>query len=270
MSKHLFFIFYFLFSIFRFSFAGDNSPLGARSAAMANASVMFADVWSVQNNQAGLGFMKKISTGVFYETRFMLNELATNAAAVVIPIKSGTFGVSVSNFGCSLYSENKYGLSFGKSFGKIFSAGIQMDYLTTKISNDYENKNILAAEVGIQTKPLKNFTIGAHIFNPTRTRIAIYNDERIPTIIRFGFDYKFSEKVFIAVETEKDIDRKGNIKAGIEYCPITQFYLRAGVTNNLSCFGIGVNFKRFQLDISSSFHSVLGISSQVGLSYEFE
>ena len=31
-------------------------PLGARSWGLANASVTLEDIWSIQNNQAGLGF----------------------------------------------------------------------------------------------------------------------------------------------------------------------------------------------------------------------
>ncbi|MEK6615445.1 MAG: hypothetical protein AABZ32_04945 [Bacteroidota bacterium] len=252
------------------AFASDNSPLGSRSSGIGNASVSLSDLWSVQNNQAGLGFVKKINAGVFYQNQFALKELSTKAFAFTLPVKSGTFGLCVSNFGYSLYSENKYGLSFGKSFGEKISAGISMDYLSTNIS-EYGKKKSFVAEIGIQAKPIKNLTMGVHIFNPTRTKLASYNDERIPTIMRLGFDYKFSEKVFVALETEKDIEKKGMVKAGLEYKLIKELYLRAGVSTNpsLSCFGIGINLKQFRLDISSAYHSTLGFSPQVGLIYQF-
>lgn len=251
--------------------ASDNTPLGARSSGIANASVSLADVWSVQNNQAGLGFVRNISAGVYYDNRFMLKELSMRAGAFAFPVKGGTFGLCISNFGYSLYSENKYGLAFGKAFGDKLSAGIQMDYLTTKIS-EYGTKSVPAAEFGIMAKPLKNLTIGVHIFNPTKAKLASYNDERIPTILRLGLNYKFSEKVFLAGETEKDIDKKAIVKFGMEYRPIKELYLRAGVATNptLSCFGIGVALKNLRLDLSTTYHSVFGISPQIGLNYIFE
>ena len=247
--------------------ASDNSP---RSSGIGSASVSLTDMWAVQNNQAGLGFIKITTAGISYQNQFLLKELSTKSFACAFPIKSGTFGISISNFGYSLYSENKIGLGFGKSFGEKIAVGISMDYFRTSIS-EYGNKNYFAAEIGIQAKPFKNLTLGAHLFNPTRTKFTSYNDERIPTIMRLGLDYKFSEKIFIALETEKDIEKKTTVKAGIEYELIKKVYLRAGISTHpsLSCFGIGINLKQFKLDISSTYHSTLGSSPQIGLIYEF-
>ena len=251
--------------------ATDNSPLGSRSAGMGNVSVSLFDVWSVQNNQAGLGFQRTFAGGIAYENPFLVKELSTRALGLAVPVKGGTFGVLVSNFGYSLYRENKAGLSFGKAFGEKISAGISVDYFGTAIS-EYGKKNSFTAEMGILAKPLKNLTLGAHIFNPLRTKILEYSDERIPTILRLGFNYKFSEKVFVAVETEKDIAKKSMVKAGLEYKPIRVLYLRAGVASNpsLSCFGMGISMNQFRLDISSTYHSTLGFSPQVSLIYQLE
>lgn len=251
--------------------ASDNSPLGSRSSGIGNASVSLADLWAVQNNQAGLGFVKEINAGAYYQNQFMLEELSTKAFAFSLPVKSGTFGISISSFGYSLFSQNKYGLAFGKAFGDKISAGVMMDYIETNIA-EYGKKGMPVAEAGLLAKPIKNFTIGVHIFNLTKTKLTTYNDERSPTIMRIGADYRFSNKVFIALETEKDIDKKAIVKAGLEYNPIKELYLRAGVSTNpsLSCFGIGVNLKQFKLDLSSTYHSTFGFSPQVGLMYKFE
>jgi hypothetical protein len=258
-------------SYFTFCFAGsDNFPIGARSAGIANTSVTLFDIWSVHHNQAGLGFVTKAGAGAYYENRFLVKELSLKGGVIAYPIKAGTFGVSVSSFGYANYSESKFGLAFGKAFGEKFSAGIQLDYLTTHIGENYGKHGAVAGEIGIQAKPLKNLTIGAHLFNPTRAKLADYSNERTPTIIRLGLDYKFSDKVFVAVETEKDIDHKPVFKAGLEYTPSEVLYLRAGISTNpsLSSFGFGLKLKQFRLDFASSFHSVLGYTPQVGVMYE--
>jgi hypothetical protein len=256
---------------FKVALAQDNTPLGARSSGLGNASVSLSDTWSVQNNQAGLGFVKEINAGVYYQNQFMLKELGTKAFAFARPVKGGTFGVSLSNFGYSLFSQSKYGLAFGKAFADKISAGVMIDYMQTNIS-EYGKKGSLIAEAGIQAKPIKDLTIGLHVFNLTRTKLADYNDERIPTIMRLGADYKFSDKVFVALETEKDIDKKAMFKAGLEYKPVKELYLRAGISTNpsLSCFGIGINLKQFRLNLSSTYHSTFGFSPQMGLIYQFD
>lgn len=256
-----------------FSKAGnENLPLGARSSGMGNASVSLSDVWSAHHNQAGLGFLRDFSAGAYYENRFLIKELSIKGGVAALPVKGGTFGLCISNFGYSLYHENKYSLSFAKAFGDKLSAGIAMDYLTTKIGEGYGSKGVLAAEFGIQAKPLKGLTIGAHVFNPTRAKLADYNNERLPTVIRFGGDYNFSDKVKVAVETEKDIAQKAIFKAGIEYKPVKELYLRAGIGTNptLTSFGFGLNLKSIQIDVSANYHQTLGFSPQIGLTYIFK
>ncbi len=267
------FAFLFAFLICCATYAGNENPsIGARSSGMGNASVSFGDVWSAHHNQAGLGFVRDISAGAYYENRFLLKEISVKGGVVAVPIKAGTFGLAISNFGYSLYSENKYSLSFAKTFGDKLSFGVAMDYLTTKIAEGYGSKGVLAAEFGIQAKPLKGLTIGAHVFNPTRSKLADYNDERLPTIIRFGGDYNFSDKVTVALETEKDISQKAIFKAGIEYKPVKELYLRVGVGTNptLTSFGFGINLKNFKIDVSGNYHQTLGISPQLGLTYIFK
>ena len=250
----------------------ENFPIGSRSAAMGNASVSLSEAWSAQHNQAGLGFVRDISTGVYYENRFLLKELSIKGAVLAVPVKGGTFGLCITNFGYSLYSENKYSLSFAKAFGDKLSAGIAMSCLTTKIAEGYGSKNVFAAELGLQTKPLKDLTIGVHIFNPTRSKLAEYNNERIPTIIRLGVNYNFSDKVLLAVETEKDIAQRSIFRAGIEYKAVKQLYLRSGISTGptLSSFGFGLNLNNFKIDISANYHQTLGISPQLSLTYTFK
>jgi len=258
---------------------GDNFDIGARSAGMANASVTISDLWSVHHNQAGLARLEKIAAGIYYENKFLLSELGLKAAAVAIPVGDdqgtrGVFGISMSFFGYSLYNDTKVGLAYSKSFGDKFSAGIQLDYLSTRIGGDFDygKKGSVVVEGGIQAQLSDNLSIGAHLFNPTRAKIADYDDERVPTIIRIGVDYTFSEKVFVSIETEKDIDFKPVYKAGLEYRAIEELYLRAGISTNptLNTFGFGLNLKQFTFDFAFSIHQVLGFSPQLSLTYKLK
>jgi hypothetical protein len=258
-----------LLMVLRVQAGTEDYPIGARSAAVGNASVTFSDVWSAHHNQAGLGFVRDISAGVHYENRFLMKEISVRGAAVALPIRAGTFGLCITSFGNPNYNENKYSLSFAKSFGDKLSGGIAINYHTTRIAEGYGSSGTAVAEAGFLAKPVKNLSIGAHVFNPTRSKAAEYNDERLPTIIRLGAGYSFSDKVIVAIEAQKDISRKANFKAGIEYKAVKELYLRIGISTEpvQSSFGFGVNLKSFKADISASYHPVLGISPALSLSY---
>jgi hypothetical protein len=264
----------FLFFAIQLSSAADNYPVGARSGGVANASVTFSDVWSTYHNQAGLAYLKNITAGTYFENRFLVSQLGLRSIALAIPTtKSGVFGVSGTFFGYEQYSEKKGGLAYAKMFGEKVSAGVQLDYLSTFINDElYGSRNTFAVEAGILTEPLKNFKVGAHIFNPNRAKLASYGDERVPVIMRIGASYKFSEKVLLSSEMEKDIDYKNIFKAAFEYHPVDIFYLRGGIASNpsLSCFGFGLKLKEFLVDMSAQYHEVLGFTPQFSLGYEFK
>ncbi len=248
----------------------DNYPFGGRAAGMGNAAVTLYDPWAVSHNQAGLAQMENSAAGVYFENRFLVQELSLGAGAFILPTHSGVFGASFTYFGFELYNESKVGLAYARGFGERFSAGIQLNYHNTYIAEDYGNKGALTVEMGAIYHIVKGLSIGAHIFNPTRAKIAEFADERIPTIFRTGLSYEFSQKVMVVVETEKSINHDPVFKFGIEYHITEPFYIRGGIGTNptSNSFGFGLELGKLKVDLASSFHHVLGYSPQVSFLYE--
>ena len=260
---------------------GENYAIGARSAAMGNASVTLSDIWSIHHNQAGLAGIKEPVVGIHYENRFGLKELSLKAAVFALPLPGAggnVIGLSMTSFGYSSYNDMKIGLAYGKQFGDKYSVGLQLDYLQTSIGNDYGSKSSVAVEAGLQAEILEDLRVGVHIFNPTRTRMLEYTIqdkaviERMPTIMRFGINYAFSDKVNVTLETEKDVFFKAIFKGGIEYHPIDLLYLRGGLSSDpvYNSFGFGLDMSGFRLDFAASKHQILGYTTQISLRYNFE
>ncbi len=246
-----------------------NDMIGARSAGMGGYNVTLSDVWSTNNNQAGLGFLEDLSGGIYYENRFLLKETSYKAGAFVMPVKSGAFGISVTSFGFELYNETKAGLSYGQRFGDKFSMGVQLNYLNTKLTQEYGSKTSITGAVGLIAKLSKELSLGVHVYNPTRAKLAEYDNERVSTIMKLGLDYRFSDKVMMAVSTEKDVDFSAIVNVGIEYHITEILYLRGGVSTNPTkyAFGFGMQLKDFKVDLSSSFHQTLGITPGISIIY---
>lgn len=263
-----------VFFVFLVSFASvrsENWPTGARSSGMGNAAVTLKDLWASTNNQGALGFLEKKAIGFHYENRFAVSEFSLKSFSGIMPVKAGTFALSVNHFGYSKYSETKIGFGFGKKLSEKFSFGIQIDYLNTYISNLYGNKGTIAAELGFLAEPFENFFIGGHIFNPTKSEIADYNSEKIPTVMKLGMGYNFDDKVYLSIETEKDLMYNPVFKSGLEFYLVENLLLRAGISTNptQNTFGIGYILKNFRVDFAFSTHRDLGMSPHFSLCYNF-
>lgn len=250
-------------------FAGDNPPLGARSAGMAGCGVAFRnDLWGVQNNAAILAFKEKMQVGVFHENRFLIPGLGSNALALAMPTKPGVFCLSIHALSLqNLYLANKLAFGFAKSFGTKISASVQLDWVYTRFGNNYGAASTAAAELGIYAEPIKNLSLGFHLFNPTRSQLNGDSEQRLPTVTRLGGTYTFSQKLLLSLEVEKDILYKPVVRSGIEYHPAEFFFIRIGAASNpgLTSFGFGLQLKQFRLDLASSFHQQLGFSPSIGL-----
>lgn len=271
MSKYLFLI---LFLCFTTSFAWAQNTLqsvGGRSAAMGRTGVANSDFWSVNNNQAGLGFMEKSGVGFYYHNLYLVNDLNYNQLSAVLKTYRGGFGVNVSYFGYGQYNEKKIGLAYGMQLGKRFSVGAQLDYLNTYIAQNYGSKGVVTFEVGVMAKITDDVTMGAHVFNPISAKLAEYDDERIPTLLSLGLNWDLSNDFTAAVEAQSDMDHPLILKAGLEYNIMDLLYVRIGLSNNpnVFTFGAGLYYKGFRLDFSSSMHQVLGYSPQMSAQYLF-
>ena len=264
----------FVFTTFLFSSIisfGQFETSGARSSALGGNSITQHDVFSVQNNQAGLGFVKTTSVGAFFENRFLVKQLNHSSFLAAIPVKKGTFGISYNGFGYTQFKQDKFGIAYGILLSENFSVGVQLNYHSLRLGDIYGKTNALTAALGFQGKLSKQVTVAAHVLNPNRTKLADYNNERMPSAIKLGIQYAYSEKLNLQLEADKNSNSKLNFKGGVEYMPAQDFYLRFGVTSNPNLFSFGTGFKinSIKIDISSSYHSVLGFSPQVALHSTF-
>lgn len=250
---------------------GINGQGGGRSAGMSNSTVAVSDPWSVFNNQAGLASLKTASAGFYYENRFLMKELDYKAAFFAYPLREGTFATSISHYGFGAWNESKAGLAYARSFGKYFMAGAQLDYIHIGKEEPYGNRNTITFEAGIISKLTTRLSLGAHIFNPVNASISKMTDEKLTAVLRFGAVYSVSEKFIITAEAEKEIDHQLCFKSGFEYHAYEALRIRAGVNTGLSSFsfGAGINYRKFLLDFSASYHQVLGFSPQSSLTYIF-
>ena len=251
--------------------SGGNETQGARSMALGGATVTLTDVWSTTNNPGALGLVNQSSFAIGYENRFFLPEAGLKSLAVAMPLGQATVGLVGHSYGYGGYADNRIGLSYARKLSDYISLGVQLNYVQARIGDVYGSRSTLVAEIGLLIMPTDKIRIGAHLYNPTRSRLADFNDERIPTSLRLGGQYFFSDIVNLSIELDKDTDLPLNIKSGIEYRPADPIFLRIGFATAQSnfAFGVGYEWQALRADVGASWNQNLGYSSALSVQYAF-
>ena len=243
---------------------------GARFTSLASAGVSLKDVWSIQQNQAGLAAIKNIIVAIAVEKPFAGYELSTQSAIFVVPIEKNVFGASFQNYGFASYSQQRVGFAFARSFGPRLAAALDFNYHSVKIQG-YSSSRAYSVEAGMQYQLNKNLTLGAHAANSNQGSFEGEANAGIPTRFQVGGSYLFSEKVLMAVTVEKVIGYSIDNKFGLEYQLLDLLALRAGISTNpfKHYAGFGINYHKLKMDVATASQPVLGYSPQIAMSYEF-
>jgi hypothetical protein len=268
--------------------AQGNGPAGhgARAVALGNASATLnQEVWAVANNAAGLGTLTRPTAGAHLENRYLIASLNVVAAAVALPLGTvepaaagqparasrGVVGAEVQRFGGALYQEVRLGAAYGYRLGAV-SVGGRLDVLQVSFQ-DLGSRRTMAASLGGQADVVpERLSFGVYLYNLNQARLASYQDERVPTVLRAGLAYRPSRQVLLLAETEKDIEHDAGLKAGLEYLPLPAVALRAGYASlsRQTTGGVGVRAGNFQFDYAAGWHSALGLSQFLSVSLQWD
>ena len=276
--------------------AQGNGPgvRGARAAALGNASVALAgEAWSMGNNVAGLAEIQRPTVGFYAENRYFSPALNVGSLTVALPVgrqpalpaaavdgttaapavaarahaRHGVVAFEAQRFGGVLYNETRLGAGYGYRFGQI-SLGGRVDVLQVSIEG-LGSRRVLLGTLGGQIEVVpQRLSFGASLYNLSQTRLASYQNERVPTVLKAGLAYRPSGQVTLLVETEKDVERDANFKAGLEYRPVPLLAARLGLATltGQASAGIGVLAGSFQLDYAAAFQQALGFSQHLSIS----
>lgn len=231
-------------------------------------SRQFKDAFSFTGNLGALGAKKKFSAGIYSERRFMLKDLSSYSAAVVLPAGAGNFGLKGNYFGGQLYNEALLGLAYARELGSKVAVGIQFNYVSLTAAG-YGSASAVNVDAGAIIHLSPQLAAGVQVYNPVGTTWAKEGVERLPAVYTAGIGYDVSKQVFIGLEAEKTDGLPFGINAGLQYAVAANLIARAGVRSATSVYylGFGVQLKHFRLDATASIHPYLGTTPGLLLLY---
>lgn len=249
----------------------EKYPSGARALALSNAVVSIPDVWGTFHNQATLATLNTFSAGVFFESRFMVDEFSHTAGTFVLPAKPGTFGISFSQFGKGTFKEHQFGLAYARLFGKKLAAAVQFDYFSARFPENESARGFATFEAGALFRASEQISLGAHLFNPVQAAIKTGSGlQKMPAVVRFGGHYQFPEMVLVALEAEQQINGPLLVKSGIEFMPVKNLALRFGVSGKPVNYTAGIGYRTGKIitDIGFGYHGNLGVTPSISVQIE--
>lgn len=253
-------------------FASENYFAGARSVALSNAFVSISDPWSTFHNQATLANLENFSAGIFYESKFMVDELSLAAGTANLPVLRGTLGLSFYQLGQGSFKESKIGMAYARKLSERLNAALQIDYFLNRFPENDKAFHFPTFEMGIAYQATSELTLGIHLFNPVKNGFkTYYGKENMPMILRLGGHYEFSDRVLISAEMQKNSDVAAIVKTGLEFLPLENLALRFGVSGRPLQYtaGIGYRFGKIVTDIAFSYHGNLGFTPSLSLYFTY-
>lgn len=259
-----------LFSVAMMQAQTLRRPVAAPYTGLGAYSLNHVDVFSFTANQAALAQLESSAAGAYGERRFLLNELNNYSAVAGIATKKGNFGVKAGYSGFADYNETQLGLAYARKLGAKIDVGVQFNYNGISIPT-YENASAISFEIGTVLHLSDKLHAGIHANNPVGGKFGKEQQEKLSSVYAVGFGYDASEKFFISCEIEKEEDRPINVNAGFQYKLIPQLLVRAGMSSATSTVwaGVGLTLKSFRIDLTSAFHSQLGVTPGLLLLFNF-
>jgi len=247
---------------------GDNNQVGAREAALANASVAIISPFSVFHNQAAMARFKNIAIAVDYRQPYLIDGFSSKALAFVIPTSLSNFAVGIQQKGIPGYSESRFGLSMARTLGNRVSVGIQFNYFMIDFPEQGSHRGTFLIEFGMLYQTSDNLSIGLHIFNPSRASIESLNfKSELPVSATAGIALKPSANLVFVSAVAFSLDNPLNVRMGIEYQFSDSFFFRGGLSGKpvRHSAGIGYKCRNFCVDFAIVHHETLGYTPSISL-----
>lgn len=176
-------------------------------------------------------------------------------------------GLGIEHSATDIYTEQRFRLAYGRRLTEAFYLGGSADVLRVS-AQEYGSNTMATFGLSLLARALPDVWIGAKIQNPLQQKIG---EDLVPTVLRIGASWTPSELLMMTFETEKDLERKALVKAGLEYRPVPAVVIRAGVrSNEVARIGFGAGFRlknQLAIDLASEWHPSLGLTPSAMISW---
>ena len=234
---------------------------GVRSFALGNIRAV-GDDWL---NPATISFTAGKQLGLSVFNRFQMSELNTANLYYIHPNKYLDAGFRLTTFGYEDYRILQLQGSFSKKIIPNLAIGILLNYRNTLSRWEDDSQSSFSSGLGVYYRLNE------------QVDLALLGENLLCTSKQetwrwlAGVQYHASGSVVLCLEAGYDQTKLFRFSAGADYTVLEQFHIRSGYdsVHGMPSFGVGYAWNHWRVDVGFLFHSVLGMSSVIGVEYGF-
>ncbi|GET29956.1 hypothetical protein [Prolixibacter sp. SD074] len=248
----------------------DFAESDSYSISVGGASVTLQTPFAAFYNQAGLAGLEKLSAAVYYQQRYMTSDFAEMSGVFCLPLRTGTFALSVWQTGITGYHQNRFGLAFAKKLGPRLSGGLQFSYYMMDFPENGTARGVVLFEMGARYEFPGKQTLGVHLFNPFDSHITSnINQRTIPPELKIGAEFPIGGQLKTFVATSGDWSGNWMLHGGFDFQPHEHFSLRGGISGKPLNYAVGIGYRWnfLQTGLAVLHRDVLGYSPSISLTF---
>ncbi|MDP7421553.1 MAG: PorV/PorQ family protein [bacterium] len=251
--------------------------IGARALGMGGAFVAVADdPTTIYWNPSGLPEIDSMALSAMHLTPFQMDS-SHDFVTTVFPLgevstwgmyylRASTPDIPITQLGTDglpdivEYAKNDRNLlafSYGRKFGKRFSAGFTLKYLSEKLSN--AKATAWGSDIGFLFQASSSLKLGFAVQDVTETLISwnTGHSDTVPQRYTFGLSGKLLEdKLTLALDANIMKQRPSEWHLGSEYVFANMLSVRAGLDARKLTAGLGFRFGRWEMDYAFENHDL--------------
>ncbi len=242
----------------------------ARSESLGRSMSVLGESSTIFGNPATSLSSKKSLATLGAQTRFLLTDIQFLQVGAIFRPQKQSLGFSAQYVGTQDFRKWTINGQYARKLFEKLDAGVRLRGGQLALSGGYGSRFSFDADLGINATFNSKLSFGALLQNLLQFRAD--EQEQAGTLIRIGAAYAPSKKVKMNAEIQQDFNTGLGFNAGVEYLPNANFSFRLGVRTNpiTPSFGIGyVVNNRFMIDSFASYHTLLGVSTGLNLSWFF-
>lgn len=254
--------------LFPFFLQADDLYLyhSARSLALGKATVAQNAEWD--SPASLITFENRLGCLIGYQNNYFMKQLSTYRLGLSYRFDWLESRVQLSRFGYETYNETLLSLNLSKQLSEHWLIGIRLNGLVIQYPEG-KRSSYLSPEAALSFF-FTRWGIAAHVAN---LRYTVWQRGEsvsvLPAVYRIGFFGRPLPELLLTGELFKSSLAPFSGRAGIEYLPLKTFSLRLGFYTSpfVPSIGVGWKYRKFGIDTSFSWHSVLGISSALQIAF---
>jgi len=233
----------------------------AVAMALGGAVLAYPDAGAGFSNEAVAGFAPRALVCASSALPYGQTDWQSAHASGLFQInKNSGAGFELTHSGLEVYKEQRFRGVYGRKLAPNWSLGASLDVLHLA-APEYGSATGFTMGIGFLAKVLPTVWLASRIQNPFQQRLS--SVAPLPTVFLLGGAWKPGGVFVLIAEVEKELERQGQVKCGLEYRPTEKMVFRTGVRSSPArvTFGAGLLLGNgISLDAATEWHQILGLT----------